>query len=226
MPRKFFRKNKNASNMSVPKSQVSAIKKIVNKTLNKKSEVKQFSTEQTETALSSATAVYVKELSQVTAGDGRENRDGIKINPIGNMLKYTLYSDVSDPTWVRVILFLAPGTEGNSSADKFLLDASASLAPVACTAEDVSDIISPFNKNDFNVLYDRTHYLDYLTVGRSVNVRKFIKLKGSRTFASLSTPNSSYGNLRMLVLIRPCDGDTVARTCEMNWVNSYYFKDM
>lgn len=206
------------------------VRKIVNRVLDRRLEMKQKPIHVDELGIvSSGAAITIQELSKVSQGDDADERIGTKISPKGLYLNYTLHNNAAVPMYVRIVIVEARGGEGVNIASDWVLNPS-TLAPTTLTAELLQDITRRWNKNDFKVIYDKVHRLAGLGDGTGIETimrKKFFKLKGKREFLSThdATTDSSNRNIRMIMLSRAADSDTTAATVEMTYSSVYYFQD-
>ena len=206
------------------------VKRYVRNAIGSSRETKAFSVTDIENSLVSTTAGTIIDLSEVASGSGgTAERDAQEIRAFGLHLNYILLSSgvsVTIPQYVRVCVISCESGDFVADTEKFLYKDN---NPDLLTASTLTDIISPLNKREFQVLYDRTHKLEGQAEGMgasSVKVKKLLKFNHKRNFPSISTSESVNKNLRLLIFNREIDNDANAVTCEWSLFSNYYFKDM
>ncbi len=201
----------------------------VKKQIGKAHMTKIFQVDDEENSLASTVKAQVVELSQMSLGQGDNDRLGGEIRAFGIHLNYIILSSgvsVTIPQYVRVVLISCNEDDFTAITDLFIQGSAGN--PTALTANKLIDIISPLNVEQFNILYDRTHKLEGQAEGMgqsSVKVKKYIKINHNRRFNGEGVGDTKNNNLRWLIFNREIDNDTNTVTCEWSLFSRYYFKD-
>ncbi len=221
------RKHKRGGKKSFKPSRkwTNAVKRVV----NKESETKLVAFESTNNStISSTTIVSISNLNRMAPGSASNEMIGQHARGFGLRLVVTLANTTTPDAWVRVCVISAKEDEFDATTDLYLIDNS--NIPKALQANDLNTIVNRLNKNEYNVLLDKTIKVagTGATEGGETRIlRKFLKFNHHLIAPGVVAAASDFDNHNLRLLLMPVDTRfNTEVTIEFTFGSTYYYKDI
>ncbi len=225
MPNKRMHKRGSKKSFKPSRKWTNAVKRVV----NRESETKILAAESSsEFSITSTTILAIKNLNRIGPGTESFQMVGQQARGFGMRLVVTLSNTTTPDSWVRLCVISCKEGEFTATTDKYLINNS--NLPLAPLANNLTNIVNRLNKNEFNVLLDKTIRVAGTGAtegGESRIIRKFLKFNHHLQAPGVPATASDFDDHNLRLIVMPVDTkfDTEV-TIEYTYGTSYYYKDV